>query len=243
LTLLAAAVVDDILVLLLLSTTIALSGPDSANGAASIIAIVVRLMLYLGVAALFGVFVLPRLVRRVSTLPISEGLIAAVIVTTLIYAWAAEAVGGMAAITGAFLAGLMFAATPLREKIEDGIHTITYGLLVPIFFVSIGLKANARSLDSSALLFTLAIVIVAILSKIFGCGLGARLTGYTNRESLRVGVGMVSRGEVGLIVSSVGLAAGIISQPVFAAMVIVVLVTTLLTPVMLRSAFQKKEKV
>ncbi len=242
LTLLAAAVVDDVLVILLLSASVALTGPNATGDPGQLLIIAGRMALYLAGAALIGVVILPRLLRRVSTLPISEGLIAAVVVITLLYAWSAEAVGGMAAITGAFLAGIMLSTTPLRERIKEGIHTLTYGLLVPIFFVSIGLKANARTLDSNDLLFTLVILIVAILSKIIGCGLGARTTGFSNLGALRVGVGMVSRGEVGLIVASVGLGIGLIPDRIFATMVIVVLATTLLTPVMLRAAFQRKEK-
>ena len=241
LTLLAAAVVDDVLVILLLSISVALTGAEGASIQGEILSVVGRMVLYLGVAVLVGVKLLPRLTRRISTLPVSQGLLSWVIVVTLIYAWAAEEVGGMAAITGAFLAGVLFSVTPLRERMEQGMHAIVYSLLVPIFFVSIGLKANARLLDSNDVVFTVVIVVVAVLSKILGCGLGARLTGSTNLGALRVGVGMVSRGEVGLIVASVGLSAALIPDQVFATMVIVVLVTTLLTPVMLRAAFQKKE--
>jgi len=241
LTLLAAAVVDDVVVILLLSVDVALNGTSGVSLQGEIATVAGRMFLYLAVAILIGVKLLPRLSRRISTLPVSQGLLSWVVVVTLVYAWAAEELGGMAAITGAFVAGVLFSITPLRERIEDGIHTITYGLLVPIFFVSIGLKANARLLDSNDLLFTIIIIVIAVLSKIIGCGLGARLTGFSNRSALRIGVGMVSRGEVGLIVASVGLGIGLIPDQVFATMVMVVLVTTLLTPVMLRAAFRMKE--
>jgi len=243
LALLAAAVVDDILVILLLSGYVAVTGESSGGvGLSDLIVIAGRMAVYLVGALLIGSLLFTRLARRVSALPISEGLIALVIVVTLIYAWSAEAIGGMAAITGSFVAGLLFASTPLRENIEEGIHTITYGFLVPIFFVSVGLRANGRALSGEDLLFTLAIVVIAVLSKIIGCGLGARLSGFSNREALRVGIGMVSRGEVGLIVAAVGLSSGLIGPGIFAAMVIVVLVTTLLTPVMLRSVFRSSSQ-
>jgi len=237
LTLLAAAVVDDILVILLLSGYVAVAGESSGGVKLSdLIVIAGRMAVYLVGALLIGSLLFTRLARRVSALPISEGLIALVIVVTLIYAWSAEAIGGMATITGSFLAGLLFAGTPLRQNIEKGIHMITYGLLVPIFFVSVGLRANGRALSGEYLLFTLAIVVMAVLGKMIGCGLGARLRGCPHREALRVGIGMVSRGEVGLIVASVGLSSGFIDEGTFAVMVIVILVTTLLTPVLLRSA-------
>lgn len=120
-------------------------------------------------------------------------------------------------------------------------HTISYGLLVPIFFVSVGLRANARILGSEAIGFALVITVVAILAKIIGSGLGARFGGFDSREALRVGVGMVSRGEVGLIVAAVELEAGLISNVIFATAVVVVLVTTVLTPAMLRYMFQRRE--
>jgi Kef-type K+ transport system membrane component KefB len=242
LTLLAAAVVDDIIVLLLFSAFIAVSGSEAGDGFSAIAGVVLRMALFLVIASLIGILILPHLTRRVSSLPISEGLVAAVIVVTLLYGWAAEALGGMAAITGAFLAGLMFARTPLRKNIEEGIHTITYGLLVPIFFVSIGMRANARTLDSNAVLFTLLIVAVAIFGKIIGCGIGARLGGFNNREALRVGTGMVARGEVELIVASVGLKSGLIPASVFSTTVIVVLVTALLAPILIRATFQGRER-
>lgn len=158
---------------------------------------------------------------------------------TLLYAWAAEALGGMAAITGAFLAGLLFGRTPLRPHIEAGMHTLTYAWLAPVFFVSIGLDANARILGLGSLPFVLLVVVVAVLSKVLGCGIGARLGGFSNGEALRLGVGMASRGEVGLIVASVGLGAGLIGETIFASLVIMVLLTTLLTPILLRMLYPK----
>jgi Kef-type K+ transport system membrane component KefB len=243
LALLGAAVVDDVLVVLLLSGFLATFGHVENQAIGQYLLIGVRIVLYLLVAAVIGVFLLTPVVRKVSTLPISEGVIALVIVVTLLFAWASEAIGGMAAITGSFLAGLFFARTPLRRRIEEGMHTITYGLLVPVFFVSIGLRANGQGLGASDLVFALTIIVVAVLGKIVGCGLGARASGFNTNESLRVGVGMVSRGEVGLIVAATGLEAGLIDNVIFSSAVLVVLATTLLTPLLLRSAFRGKEQV
>jgi len=119
---------------------------------------------------------------------------------------------------------------------------VTYSLFVPIFFVSIGLQANARELGS-AISFLLAIVSVAILTKILGCFLGARVTGFANIQSLRVGIGMISRGEVGLIIAGVGLSRGIIGPNMFSVMVIMVLVTTMITPILLRYVFPRVHEV
>ena len=119
---------------------------------------------------------------------------------------------------------------------------MAYAFFVPIFLVNIGLETNIRDLQSSELLFAGGIIVVAIIGKILGSGLGARIGGFTRRQSLQLGVGMVSRGEVGLIVASVGILEEIISQKIFSAVVVMVIVTTLVTPPMLRVAFAGEAK-
>ena len=237
--LLGAAVVDDILVILLLSVVVALA--SSGAGAAAIALVFVRMLLYLGLATVTAFVVLPRLADWMDNQPISEGLTALVLVVTLAYAWLAEVGGGLAAITGAFIAGVGFGRSHLHATIARSMHTITYAFLVPIFFVSIGLKTNVRLLVGPDLLLVFVLVIVAVASKVLGSGIGARLGGFSNRESLRVGVGMISRGEVGLIVASVGVSAGLIKTELFSIVTLIVLVTTLITPPLLRQAFATKE--
>ena len=233
--LLGAAVFDDILVVLGLSVFIALT--LGSGGLGGIAWIAVRMFLYLGIAAALGMALIPNLSQRIDRLPISQGLLAFVVVVTLFYAWSAEVLGGMAAITGSFLAGLMFARSPLKERIESGVSSLAYSFFVPIFFVNVGLAANARLLSGDSLWLLLGMSAVAIVSKILGSGLGARLAGFTNLEALQLGAGMSSRGEVGLIVASVGIAEGVISTDLFAVVVGVVIITTLLTPIMLRALF------
>jgi Kef-type K+ transport system membrane component KefB len=239
--LLGAAVIDDILVIVLLSVFLALTG--GALGFGAVLMVIVNMLLYLTLAGAIGWFVLPVLTRWVDRQPISEGLAALVLVSALLFAWAAEVVGGLAAITGAFIAGVGLSRSPLRDKIEAKMHTLTYAFLVPIFFVSIGLEANARELTSDVLPFLIALFVVAVVSKIIGAGLGARLSGFTHAESLRVGIGMISRGEVGLIVASIGVRDGLIGEEVFSAVVILVLLTTLVTPILLRLTFPRTQDV
>ncbi len=239
--LLGAAVVDDVLAILVLSIFVAITGESNANPA-GVIAVVIRMGVFLVLAILLGTRLIPRLAHWVEELPVSEGVMAFVIIVTLLYAWSAEVVGEFAAITGAFLAGLFFARTSIRYTIERGMHTLTYAFFVPIFLIGIGLKANARALGLEGLGFATAIVVVAILAKVIGCGLGARLGGFNARESLRVGVGMISRGEVGLIVAGIGLGENLIAQNVYSTMVVMVLATTLATPILLRWVFPKARR-
>jgi len=233
--LLGAAVFDDVMIILLLSIFLAVvSGGTSAAG---ILFILVKMILFLALSTAFGLYMLPRLVRITRRLPISQGVLSLAMVILLFYGVAAEVLGGMAAITGSFLAGLMFARCDEKERLEQGVSALAYGLFVPIFFVSIGLAVNVRDLQGEALLLTAVIIVVAIASKFFGSGLGARWAGFTWRESWQMGAGMVSRGEVGLIVANVGIGAGLVSGSEFSAIVGMVLATTIVTPPMLRALF------
>jgi Kef-type K+ transport system membrane component KefB len=236
LAMLGAAVFDDILVILALSLAVILVA-GSGGGLGSIIITLLRMVGYLGVGTALGIYVLPRLAHWVERMPISQGLIAFSLVICLLYAWAAEIFGGMATITGAFLLGLFMARLPFRDRIESGLVTLAYGFFVPIFFVNIGLEANMRAISGNAWWFALLLTAVAVISKILGCGLGGKLAGFSNWESFQLGVGMVSRGEVGLIVASFAIAQGLINQEVFSIVVFMVIVATLLTPPMLRAAF------
>ncbi|MBI3046991.1 MAG: cation:proton antiporter [Acidobacteria bacterium] len=134
------------------------------------------------------------------------------------------------------MAGVLIGQTEFKRQVDAGIHPLTYSMFVPVFFINIGLQANGRELGEQ-LAFTVALVLVAIVAKAAGCGVCARLFGFTTEESIRVGVGMISRGEVGLIVAGYGLANGLIGREIFSASVIMVLVTTMITPPLLRLVF------
>ncbi len=233
--LLGAAVFDDVLVILLLSTFLAIT--SGGTSVASLLLILGKMVIFLATSVIFGLYALPKLVHATSQLSISQGVLSLAIVILLFYGIAAEVVGGMAAITGSFLAGLMFARCEEKERLERGISALAYGLFVPIFFVSIGLAVNIRALESSALVLTGSIILVAIAGKFLGAGLGARWGGFEWREAWQLGAGMVSRGEVGLIVANVGMGAGLINPGEFSAIVGMVLASTLVTPPMLRALF------
>jgi Kef-type K+ transport system membrane component KefB len=236
--LLGAAVFDDILVVLGLSVFSALALSEGGGNYSQVLIIFVQMVLYLAIASLLGLVLIPRLSRTITNLPISQGLVAFTIVSMLLFGWTAEFFGKMAAITGAFLAGLLFARSPAREQIEHGMVSLAYGLFVPIFFIDVGLKANIRELAGPSFWLFLVMTVIAILGKVFGSGLGALMGGLNRKEALQIGIGMMSRGEVGLIVAAVGIAQGFIDQRIFSAVVGVVILTTLLTPPLLRVTFQ-----
>ncbi len=235
LALLGAAVVDDVVAILALSIFLVVTGTGDATR--PIYLVIGLMLLFFIIAIAFAARFFAPLTRYMEKLPISEGLVAFVIVVTLLFAWSAEVVGGVAAITGAFIAGVFFARTKFRHEIERGMHTITYAFFVPIFLVSIGLRANLWDLDTQGLFFLIALIIVAVLTKVIGCGIGARLGGFDNLASFRVGLGMISRGEVGLIITTIGLNAGLVTNQEYSQVVIMVLATTLVTPLLLRWAY------
>lgn len=234
--LLGAAVFDDILVILLLSGFIALSQGGSVL---EIIIVLVKMIVFLSLSLAFGYWILPKISRKVQSLPIAQGTIALAIVIMMVYGVSAELLGGMAAITGSFIAGLMYARTKEKNEIERGLRSLSYGLFVPIFFINIGLHVDVRGMNISALWILVFITLAAIAGKILGAGLGAKMGKFSWLESLQLGIGMISRGEVGLIVATVGLNENLLNPELYSAIVGMVLITTLITPPLLRVSFAK----
>ncbi|HVC48214.1 MAG TPA: cation:proton antiporter [Terracidiphilus sp.] len=176
------------------------------------------------------------LMRLFRTLDANEAVTSCVLGMVLLYAVSAEWLGSVAGITGAYLLGYVFAGAKLKSLIERTFYAIGHGLLIPLFFVSIGLSSNFRALGGHWMLLTVTFAI-AIVSKLIGCGMAALGMGLGPVPSLRIGCGMISRGEVGLIVTSMAAETGIFKDYEIAVMVAVVLLTTLVTPLLMRGAF------
>jgi Kef-type K+ transport system membrane component KefB len=239
--LLGAAIFDDVLVILLLSSFIALL--STSGGAASILLVIGKMLLFFGLSVVVGLWVLPRVTRFVHKLPISQGVTTQAIVVLFLFGIASELIGGMAAITGAFLAGLMFGRTPEKSLIEGNLHSISYAFFVPIFFISIGLSVDLHSIDMSSIWIIAAISVIAVVGKIVGSGAGALMAKFNPKEALQLGIGMISRGEVGLIIAKIGLDEGYLTNETFSSVIAMILITTVITPPLLRwSFFEKKKK-
>lgn len=247
--LLATALIDDVLAILLVSVATALTAATetTAGNAFQIALIILQMAAYLTIAFLISWFILPRIVNWLATFPVvaqSYGIPAIALVVALFFAWSAEELGGVAAITGAFIAGLGLSRTRerLKDEIETGASYIAYALLVPVFFVEVGLEVNLRLVPLAALPLAGLLFVVAVISKVGGCGLGAFWGGFSRRDSLRLGVCMISRGEVGLIIAALGLSAGVFTaaDPLFATLFLVILLTTLITPLLVRWLFPRR---
>lgn len=245
--LLATALVDDVLAILLVSLAIAITGPGGEVEAGALVGIVGRMALYLVGAFVITWFIVPRLLNWIAEQPRlsqSYGIPAFALILMLLFAWSAEEFGGVAAITGAFLAGVGISQANERVEhvVEEAAGYVAYAFLVPVFFVAVGLETDLSTFPLSALPFAGLLLLSAVVSKIVGCGLGAKLGGFTNGESFRVGVCMISRGEVGLIIATLGLSSGVLvaGQPLFAALFLVILLTTVLAPPLVRWVFSQK---
>lgn len=160
----------------------------------------------------------------------------------LILSFCAEVFFGIADITGAFVAGLAVSGLKRNDYVVNRFNGLSYMLLSPIFFANIGLAMTLDGLNKKLVIFTIILMIVAVVTKIIGCGLGAVIMRYTPKESLQIGVGMISRGEVALIVATKGAAVGLLSDVFMTPVVIMVVFTTIITPVLLKFVFSSKDK-
>jgi Kef-type K+ transport system membrane component KefB len=169
---------------------------------------------------------------------VSEPLLSGALILCLLFAYYADLLG-VAGIIGAFIAGAAIAQTQYSKTIEHKIEPVAYGVFVPIFFVSIGLNVSFSGLNEQ-IWFIVAISLLAVFSKLAGSGIGAYLTGFDFHGSARVGAGMISRGEVALILAKIGLDAKLLAEEFFTPLIVVVMVTTLVTPPLLKVLFENE---
>ena len=240
-TILGAAVLDDVMGIVVLSVVVAMHGAVGGAAADPVWLILVKMTTFFAGAILLGKYVAVPLLKASRHWGGTEITFAVAIVLTLLFGVAAEVFGKVAAITGAYVLGVVIAQDEdLKHQIESKLKVLAYGFLVPIFFVSIGLEANmADAIGKSGAGYMLLIILVSVVGKILGSGLLVRAARFSWAESLQVGIGMVSRGEVALIIAGIGLTAGVIDAPVYSVMIVMTLVTTVVTPVFLRLAFRR----
>ena len=235
---LGAALIDDVLGLILLTFITSASSQGSELGI-----VLIKVLLFFVTTAVVGKLVHHLIQVWMDSAQWNRKRFAVIsLAFCFFYAYIAEAVFGVAGIIGAFFAGLMISNTTRATYMNSRCETLSYMFLSPIFFASVGLKVSLEYMDWNTAVLTLIITLVAIVTKIIGCGISARICRYTTDESLRIGVGMVSRGEVALIVANKGIASGMMSQVFFAPVVLMVVVTTVITPVMLRAVYPKSKK-
>ena len=237
---LGAAVIDDILGIVAL-TIIMSAGGGSGEDGGSIGIVLLKILGFFAVAVLSAVlFHIVFFKWRAHDKKDLRRHTVVCFVFCLLLSWIAEEFFSVADITGAFVAGLALSGMPTTSYTSTKFETVSYMLLSPVFFASIGLSMTNISMSGSMIAFTILLTVIAVLTKIIGCGLGAKICRYTNKESVQIGVGMISRGEVALIVANKGSANGLISEELFAPIIIMVVVTTIVTPILLKLVFHDK---
>ena len=225
---LGAAVIDDIIGILVLTVVSSLKDSSISIGA-----VVIKVLLYVVVMIIIGVLMKKYKIAIDANLK-KQRITTFVMAGCLLVAFASEHFFGIADITGAYILGLFLSRHEIKKEVTKKISVPSYLFFSPVFFASVGLKVNLEGLNGSMLIFSLLLLAVAILTKIVGCGLGAKLCGFSNEEAVQVGVGMISRGEVALIVAQKGYAMGLMSAALFPPIVLVVIATTIITPVILK---------
>ena len=235
---LGAAIIDDILGVIALTVVTSATDPN-----VSIAVVLIKIVLFFIVGGLAG-FLFSKFMEtsmRRSKMDLRRFVILS-FVFCLILSYCAEHFFGVADITGAFMAGLFLSNAPRNHYIMNRFETTAYMLLSPIFFASIGIKVVIPEMTPALITFSIALVIIAILTKVLGCALGAKMCKYSTTEAIQIGTGMVSRGEVALIVASKGASLGLMGSIFFGPIVIMVVITTVITPILLKIVFSNKEQ-
>ncbi len=238
---LSAAILDDIIGILILSIVISLNGSGSGEGSVSIAETVIRVLLFFVFAVGAGVLCHYLIKWMSKKFPVSRRIPIFGLVICLIFAWASEALFGVAAITGAFVAGVVMSNMTSTQYIEKKIDTNSYMFFGPIFFANIGLGMNFSDFSPELIGFACAFVVFGLLSKIIGCGAGALMCKYSFKDSVRVGFGMMARGEVVLIVANKGIDAGIIDSRYMFPVVLLIIASSFLTPICLKLLYRKDD--
>lgn len=235
---LGAAIIDDILGIIALTITTSLADPSI-----NVLLVLTKIIIFFIFSAICGYLFKWTFVKMDERYKRNlRRFVIVAFVFCLLLSFIAEEFFGVADITGAFISGLVISDSNRVKYLKSRFETLSYILLSPIFFASIGIRVKLTAMTSEILIFTVLLLVIAILSKILGCGLGAKLCKYSNTEAYQIGVGMVSRGEVALIVANKGIAMGLMVPEFLGPIVIVVVITTIITPILLKIAFKEKRK-
>ncbi|MCI9377239.1 MAG: cation:proton antiporter [Eubacterium sp.] len=234
-TILSAAIIDDVIGIIVLTFVIGFKNPatDPTN-------VVISTVLFFVMAFVVGVAVFKLFQKLDERYPHTQRIPILGLALCFAFAYAAERYFGIADITGAYVAGIVLCSIQDSSYIEQKMEISSYMIFGPIFFASIGFKTSISHIDGSMLLFSLGFVVVALLSKVVGCGLMARICRFSPPDCLKIGVGMMTRGEVALIVAQKGLSVGLLGAEYFTAVILLIMVSSISTPVILKMLYAKE---
>jgi Kef-type K+ transport system membrane component KefB len=239
---LVAAIVDDILAIAVLSVVVTMV--QTGNMAPSIIDIMFLILKILGIFVLLligAIVIIPRIVNT-ERLWKARGSVEGIVTASFFGASAIAAAVGLSPIVGAFSVGMAVASTKIIKRVEEYVDKLEI-IFAPLFFAIIGAQVNLTGVNLDVLFLSAIIIVIAIVSKLGGCGLPALMFLRNKSKAMKVGIGMISRAEVGLIVAGIGVTSGVLSSNIYTTVIIVVAVTTLITPVWLKKAYSKEPAV
>lgn len=232
-TILSAAIIDDVIGIIVLTFVIGFKNPDNNPGK-----VVISTVLFFVFAIIVG-YILYRIFKNFDErYPHTRRIPIISLAICFAFAYVAEKYFGIADITGAYVAGIVLCSMRDSSYIDEKMEVSSYMIFGPVFFASIGLKTSIDSVDGTILLFSLGFVLVALITKIIGCGIMAKLCKFNIKDSFKIGVGMMTRGEVALIVSQKGLSVGMISPIYFTAVIFLIIVSSISTPIILKFLYK-----
>jgi len=238
---LGAAIVDDILAIAILSvvTTMVQTGnmtPDLFY----IVFLIFKILIIFAALLLGAIFIIPKILHA-ERLWRSRGSIEGIVTASFFGASGIAAAVGLSPIVGAFAVGMAVASTKIIKQVEEYVDKLEI-IFAPLFFAIIGAQVNLTGFNLDVLFLSSIVIAVAIVTKLIGCGLPALLFLRNKLNAMKVGIGMISRGEIGLIVAGIGVTSGALSSDIYTTVIIMVAVTTLITPVWLKKTYDKEQK-
>lgn len=234
-TIVSAAIIDDVLGIILLTVV---TGHSGHGEAVSVSGVMLKVFLFFAGGTATGLLVYRVISRLDNTFAHHRRIPIVSLCYCFLLAYLAETYFGVADITGAYVAGVILCNLADRDYVARRVDISSYMIFAPIFFAGIGLKTDFSSVDGKLLIFSICFVIVALAAKVIGCGGCARLTGFNSGDSLKVGIGMMTRGEVALITAQKGLALGLMTSEYFTAVILMILVSSVVTPILLEKQYQ-----
>ena len=231
-----AAIIDDVIGIVALTVVIGMKGGD---GSVSVGSVLLKVLLFF-VLAIGSGFLINKLMHLLDEkYPHTRRIPIASLCYCFLLGYIAETYFGIADITGAYLAGVVLCNLSDRDYIEKKVDISSYMVFAPLFFTGIGLKTSFGSMSVKLLIFSILFTAVALVSKVIGCGGSARLLGFSGKDSLKIGIGMMSRGEVALITAQKGLDAGLLESDFFTAIILLIVVSSIVTPILLKKVYQE----
>ncbi|WP_026653165.1 cation:proton antiporter [Butyrivibrio proteoclasticus] len=236
-TIMSAAIIDDVIGIVVLTAVLGLKEPGSNTGM-----VCIKTVLFFALSLVVGIIVFKIMRRLDARWPHTRRIPIMGMALAFVFSYVADKYFGVADITGAYVAGIILSSLEDSEYIDRKMDINSYMIFGPVFFASVGLQTNLKDIDMTILAFSVAFVVVGLLGKVLGCGTVAKLLGYNLTDSAKIGVGMMTRGEVALIVAQRGLKAEIIDSRYFTAVILLIITSSILTPIILKAIYASDER-